>query len=117
MPPIPEPGSAVVEGDQAEADRERNQSEQAQAEIRDKVEAELQTMQPWINDQSRIAYDRIRRLLEHLEDAGFLFKSALRRYLKVCSSIIGTTIPCMLLHRPTGPIIPQANLSYGAYCC
>ncbi|KAL0040405.1 hypothetical protein WJX77_006212 [Trebouxia sp. C0004] len=41
-----------------------------------------QQLEPWISDQSKIALDRIRRLLEQLDDAGFLFKSALRRFLK-----------------------------------
>ena len=83
MPVIPEPGSAVMEdGEESQADRDR--TEQKRAELKDRVQAEMQSMQPWIGDQSRIAYDRIRRLLEQLEDAGFLFKSALRRSLKVC---------------------------------
>ncbi|KAA6420263.1 MAG: hypothetical protein FRX49_09747 [Trebouxia sp. A1-2] len=79
MPTIPEAAEAQVDsGEEAEI----AQKGQIAAERRQMAEEEMQTMQPWISDQSKIALDRIRRLLEQLDDAGFLFKSALRRFLK-----------------------------------
>jgi len=80
MPVIPEAAEAPNDGGE-EADTA--QKAQVEAERRQRAEEEMQTMQPWISDQSKIALDRIRRLLEQLDDAGFLFKSALRRFLKV----------------------------------
>ncbi len=80
MPVIPEAAEAQDNGGE-EADTA--QKGQVEAERRQRAEEDMQTMQPWISDQSKIALDRIRRLLEQLDDAGFLFKSALRRFLKV----------------------------------
>ncbi len=86
MPAIPAPAAAAssaaaVLGE----DSDSGHRKQAQAERRQRIEAEMQSMQPWIGDQSKVALDRIRRLMEQLDDAGFLFKSALRRFLKVCA--------------------------------
>lgn len=80
MPAIPAPAGAQDEGAQ---DIDTEQRQQDAIERRKRAENEMFTMQPWIGDQSKIALDRIRRLLEQLDDAGFLFKSALRRFLKV----------------------------------
>ncbi len=79
MPVIPETEVQVNSSEEADT----AQKAQVEAERRQRAEEEMQTMQPWISDQSKIALDRIRRLLEQLDDAGFLFKSALRRFLKV----------------------------------
>ena len=94
MPTIPEAAEAQVDsGEEAEI----AQKGQIAAERRQMAEEEMQTMQPWISDQSKIALDRIRRLLEQLDDAGFLFKSALRRFLKVLvnSDTVRTVRICM----------------------
>ena len=93
MPEIPLP-EAILEEIESDSSHRR----QVEAERRERVEAEMQTMQPWITDQTRIALDRIRRLLEQLDDAGFLFKSALRRYLKVCAlSMLGVHLSAQQL--------------------
>ncbi len=94
MPAIPEAAEAQDNGGE-EADIA--QKGQVEAERRQRAEEEMQTMQPWISDQSKIALDRIRRLLEQLDDAGFLFKSALRRFLKVSvnSDTVRTVCTCM----------------------
>ena len=77
--------------------------EQLEAARRSRAEAEMEGMQPWIGDQSKIAWDRIRRMLEQLDDAGFVFKSALRRFLKVSACCrhcpyICTFLPVLSLH-------------------
>ena len=92
MPVIPdaathaaaEDGNAAGTEECAERQAERQaEGQQAQAERRQRAEEDLKGMQPWAGGQSLLALDRIRRLLEHLDDAGFLFKSSLRRFLKV----------------------------------
>jgi len=94
MPVIPEAAEAPDNGGE-EADKALKG--QVEAERRQRAEEEMQTMQPWISDQSKIALDRIRRLLEQLDGAGFLFKSALRRFLKVSvnSDTVRTVCTCM----------------------
>lgn len=87
MPVIPQPstqaaGDPSPEGDVESAERQAER-QQAEAERRERAEEEIKGMQPWASGQSILALDRIRRLLEHLDDAGFLFKSSLRRFLKV----------------------------------
>ncbi len=94
MPVIPEAAEAPDNGGE---DADTALKGQVEAERRQRAEEEMQTMQPWISDQSKIALDRIRRLLEQLDDAGFLFKSALRRYLKVSVNLdtVRTICTCM----------------------
>lgn len=90
MPGIPEPAEdggrrdpeGAAEGAASLADRQAAW-QQAEAERKARVKQEMEGMQPWASGQSILALDRIRRLLEHLDDAGFLFKSSLRRFLKV----------------------------------
>ena len=95
MPVIPEAAEAQDNAGEEADTAQKGQVEEA--ERRQRAEEEMQTMQPWISDQSKIAMDRIRRLLEQLDDAGFLFKSALRRFLKVLVNS-DTVRPCVYLH-------------------
>ena len=96
MPGIPEPAQAAGDGSgdpaesmerqaerQAESVKRQAERQQAEKEREARVKEEMKGMQPWASSQSILALDRIRRLLEHLDDAGFLFKSSLRRFLKV----------------------------------
>ena len=92
MPGIPEPAAQAaghgdhkrgVEDTERQAERQA-ETQKADVERKARVKQEMEGMQPWASSQSILALDRIRRLLEHLDDAGFLFKSSLRRFLKVC---------------------------------
>lgn len=85
MPSIPAPAARTDGGgDPAKAAQRQVKRQQALAERKARVKKEMEEMQPWTGSQSILALDRIRRLLEHLDDAGSLFKSSLRRFLKVC---------------------------------
>lgn len=88
MPGIPEPAGdggdpkGAAEGAASLAERQAAW-QKAEVDRKARVKQEMEGMQPWASGQSILALDRIRRLLEHLDDAGFLFKSSLRRFLKV----------------------------------
>lgn len=87
MPSIPAPAAkADGDGDPAKAAERQAERQQATTERKARVKKEMEAMQPWTGSQSILALDRIRRLLEHLDDAGSLFKSSLRRFLKVCAA-------------------------------
>ena len=104
MPVIPEAAEAPDNGAE---DADTALKGQVEAERRQRAEEEMQTMQPWISDQSKIALDRIRRLLEQLDDAGFLFKSALRRYLKVSVNLDTVRTICTSMNY-AGPMSEHA---------
>lgn len=112
MPSIPAPAAQTDGGgDPAKAAERQAERQQAVAERKARAKKEMEEMQPWTGSQSILALDRIRRLLEHLDDAGSLFKSSLRRFLKVCPAYQAFAAREPALH----PLPPQSPYSRYAF--
>ena len=56
-------------------------------EKREAIEAEVRGL-PWVQIMSRLSQDRVRRIMLELEDAGFLFRSYMRKFFRVSRALL-----------------------------